>query len=181
MSLLSNDVVSAKLKSVAKNASKLRQDIQELAVQAIGYSIIHGDIRIAQRLFDAVGKSVRRQSLVTFLEKHGQMYFSTADKKFLFRKVEGIEFNYDELMELPWDEAKAEVLVSEFDIEKQFEAFMKKIEGAYKKHADTGLVIKNSALFDHLESARIKYSEEKMALKATAREESKVDGVDYTL
>lgn len=38
--------------AIGKASARLTRDIQEAAVNAIGYSIIHGDITIGQRLYE---------------------------------------------------------------------------------------------------------------------------------
>jgi hypothetical protein len=150
MTLLNTTELNSKISSISKMAGTLTKNIQVVAVNAIGYSIEHGDIRIAQRLFDSLPKSVRRQSLITFFEKYGQMYYSTSEKKFVFAKVEGITFDYKALMATAWHEAKAEVLVSEIDVADMFEKFMKRVRSGFEKHNSQGVVIKNAELYDEL-------------------------------
>jgi hypothetical protein len=125
--------LTKKINGIARNAAKLTRDVQEAAVQAIGYSIEHGDITIGQRLFDALNTGIRRQALLTYFEKHGQFAWSASEKKFVFFKVEGIKFDAVDLMAKPWNEAKKEVLVTSLDVEAMVKMLIKKIESAVDK------------------------------------------------
>ena len=161
MALLSAKDLDAKIVGIGKSASELQADIQIAAVNAIGYSIEHGDIRFGQKLFDAMPKGMRRQALITFLEKHGQFAYMSTEKKFAFYKVDGIVYDEPKLLATPWAEAKAENLVSEVDVESMFENLMKRLDGVFKKHEEKGITIKNSQLYDYLQEARDRYNTEK--------------------
>jgi len=91
MALLSANDLTAKIVAIGKSATELQSEIQIAAVNAIGYSIQHGDIRFGQKLFDVLPTGIRRQSLVAFFEKHGQFAYLKEDKKFAFYKVDGIK------------------------------------------------------------------------------------------
>jgi hypothetical protein len=152
-----------KIGSIGKAAAKLTRDIQEAAVNAVGYSIIHGDITIGQRLYEALGSGVRRQSLVSFFEKHGQFCWSASDKMFKFYKVEGIKFDYDALMGSPWEEAKKESVISDLDVEDMVKRMIKRIENAIEK----GVAVKNKDLYSDLTHTLARYHSE----QAVAEEE----------
>lgn len=158
MALMSSNELKSKIAGIAKSAVELESDIQIAAVNAIGYSIEHGDITFGQKLFDALPKGIRRQSLITYLEKHGQFAYSAQDKKFLFYKVEGIEFDETKLLATPWSSAKKENLVSEYDVEEMFNALMKRLDSAFKKHSESGIKIKNAELYDFLGEARDRFN-----------------------
>ena len=87
MTLLSSKELETKIAVVGKSAGELQSAIQECAVQAVGYSIEHGDIRFGQKLFDVLPNGVRRQSLVAFLEKHGNFAWQAQEKKFAHYKT----------------------------------------------------------------------------------------------
>ena len=139
--------------AIGKASARLTRDIQEAAVNAIGYSIIHGDITIGQRLYEAVGSAVRRQSLVSFFEKHGQFCWSSSEKKFVFYKVEGIHFDYDALMGLPWEEAKKEAIVSDLDVADMVTKLIKRIENGISK----GVEVKHKDLYSDLTHCLARY------------------------
>jgi len=138
---------------IGKASARLTRDIQEAAVNAIGYSIVHGDITIGQRLYEALGTAMRRQSLVSFFEKHGQFCWSSNEKKFVFYRVEGIQFDYDQLMGMPWDEAKKEAIVSDLDVEDMVKRMIKKIENAIEK----GVEVKHKDLYSDLTHTLARY------------------------
>lgn len=163
MALLNAKELDAKIVGIGKSASELQADIQIAAVNAVGYSIQHGDITFGQKLFNAMPKGMRRQALITFLEKHGQFVWMSTEKKFNFYKRDGIVFDETALLATPWADAKAENLVSEVDIEAKFESFMKSLDSVFKKHEEKGITLKNSDLYDYLAEARDRYNANKFA------------------
>ena len=154
--LLNTSELNKKIAEIGKASTRLTQNIQVAAVNAIGYSIIHGDVTIGQRLYDALGTAMRRQSLVTFFEKYGQFMWSNGEKKLVFCKVEGIQFNPDLLMGMPWDEAKRETIVSSLDVEDMVKKLIKKIEGAIEK----GTEVKHKDLYSDLTHTLARYHTE---------------------
>jgi hypothetical protein len=159
MALLNAKDLESKIAIVGKSAGELQSAIQECAVQAVGYSIEHGDIRYGQKLFDVLPNGVRRQSLVAFFEKHGNFAWVSADKKFSFYKAQE-SFDEKLLLETPWASASKETIVSEYDIEDMFTKFMKRVDSAFKQHDSKGVTIKNSAMYDYLVEARDRYNQE---------------------
>lgn len=154
--LLGTSELNKKIAGIGKASAKLTQDIQVAAVNAVGYSILHGDVTIGQRLYEALGSGMRRQSLITFFEKHGQFMWSSAEKKLVFCKVEGIQFDPDTLMGMPWDEAKREVIVSDLDVEDMVKKMIKKIENAILK----GVEVKHKDLYSDLTHTLARYHAE---------------------
>lgn len=159
MALQSTQDLNKKIASIGRAGERLRKDIQSVAVQAIGYSIEYGDVTIGQRLYDALGTSLRRQALVTFFEKNGQFAWSSVEKKFVFFKVEGIKFDEKMLMATPWNEAKKEVIVSELDVADLVARLIKKVEAGIEKKLD----VKHSALIDDIKIAYSQYLQEDIA------------------
>lgn len=167
MALMQSADLIKKIGSIGKATAKLTKDIQVAAVNAVGYSIIHGDVTIAQRLYDAVGTTVRRQSLVSFFEKYGQLCYSTVEKKFVFFKVEDIKFDEAKLMATPWQDAKKEVIVSELDASDMVAKLIKRLESGIEKQ----LTVKHSALLDDL---KIMYAQYLQAEAEEAEEEQQL-------
>jgi hypothetical protein len=159
MALQSTQDLNKKIASIGRAGERLRKDIQSVAVQAIGYSIEYGDVTIGQRLYDALGTSMRRQALVTFFEKNGQFCWSSVEKKFVFFKVEGIKFDEKMLMATPWNEAKKETIVSELDVADLVARLIKKVEAGIEKKLD----VKHSALIDDIKIAYSQYLQEDSA------------------
>jgi hypothetical protein len=163
MALHTAEVLNDKITAVGKSAGELQSAIQEVAVQAVGYSIEHGDIRFGQKLFDVLPSGVRRASLVAFLEKHGNFAWSTEDKCFKFFKGLGEPRVYDEqaLMAINWASAKKETIVSSYDLEDIMSKAIKAMEKAFKEHEKSGVKIENSSVYDFMVSARDSYNAEK--------------------
>jgi hypothetical protein len=165
VALLSTSELNTKINAIKKSASELQSEIQLSAVNAVGYSILHGDITIGQKLLDALPNGVRKASLVAFFEKHGNFAWLKEEKRLAHYKNDERAFDEKFLMEQSWASAKKEVIVSEYDLDDMFTKFMKRMETAFKQHDASGVTIKNSEIYDYLVSARDSYNADK-ALKA---------------
>lgn len=168
MALHTAEVLNQKISAVGKSAGELQSAIQEVAVQAVGYSIEHSDIRFGQKLFDVLPNGVRRQSLVAFLEKHGNFAWSKEEKCFKFFKGLGEPRVFDEvaLMEMNWASASKETIVSSYDLETIMTKAIKAMEKAFKEHEKSGVKIENSEVYDYLVSARDSYNANKYSVDA---------------
>lgn len=154
--LLDTKAFAELCKKVMRQQRILDGQLHELAVNAIGYSIIHGDVQPANRVIDAMQNSLRKDAMVAYLEKFGQVAWMKADKKFVFYKVEGITFDPEELLDgIKWHEAKkANEPVSQYDVEAAFDKFMKTVERTLK---DGKVEVKNKELVQHLRNASAHY------------------------
>lgn len=168
MALYTAEVLNSKISAVGKTAGELQSAIQEVAVQAVGYSIEHGDIRFGQKLFDVLPNGVRRQSLVAFLEKHGNFAWSKEEKCFKFFKGLGEPRTFDEqaLSAINWATASKETIVSSYDLESIMTKAIKAMEKAFKEHEKSGVKIENSEVYDYLVSARDSYNADKYTAQA---------------
>ena len=168
MALYSAEVLNDKISAVGKSAGELQTAIQDVAVQAVGYSIEHGDIRFGQKLFDVLPSGVRRASLVAFLEKHGNFAYSKEDKCFKFFKGLGEPRQFDEtaLMAINWASATKETIVSSYDLELIMTKAIKAMEKAFKEHEKSGVKLENTSAYDFMVSARDSYNAEKYATPA---------------
>ena len=168
MALYTAEVLNSKISAVGKTAGELQSAIQEVAVQAVGYSIEHGDIRFGQKLFDVLPNGVRRQSLVAFLEKHGNFAWSKEEKCFKFFKGLGEPRTFDEqaLSAINWASATKETIVSSYDLETIMTKAIKAMEKAFKEHEKSGVTIENSEVYDYLVSARDSYNAQKYSADA---------------
>lgn len=138
MQLLEQKVLHVALKAITKSTVVTRQRVQDVAVQAVAYSIIHGDTSIGKMLLEAisVNKALRKDSLIAYFEKYGNFAWVKADKALKFRatyKVGTLTSDHEALiLSKRWDEAKREgEVVSIYDMEKQFALFIGKMD----KHA----------------------------------------------
>lgn len=144
--------------AVMRAQRKTDKDLQKLAIAAIGYSIVHGDVQPANRVLDAMQGSLRKDAMVAYLEKHGNMAYMTTDKKFAHFADAGQVWDEDyadELAEGPmWHEAKkATEPNSIYDVDAAVGKVLKQIENAIKGGKD----VKNAALREYLIDAVAKY------------------------
>jgi hypothetical protein len=165
MALHTAEVLQQKISAVGKSAGELQSAIQEVAVQAVGYSIEHGDIRFGQKLFDVLPSGVRRASLVAFLEKHGNFAWSKEEKCFKFFKGLGEPRVYDEtaLMAISWASATKETIVSSYDLELIMTKAIKAMEKAFKENEKSGVKLENTMAYDYMVQARDAYNSDKFA------------------
>lgn len=141
---------------IMRRQKKTDDDLQRLAVTAVVYSIEHGDVQPANRLLAAMQRSLRRDSMVKYLEKHGKLAYLKSDEKFGFYKDGRDTYDVTALMALKWYDAKKEnVIVSEYDLQAAFDKFMKTIQ---RKMEDGNITIKNGKLYDLLAEASAEYS-----------------------
>lgn len=159
MALLNAKELESKIATIGKTAGELQSEIQIAAVNAIGYSIEHGDIRFGQKLFDVLPSGVRRSSLVAFLEKYGNFCYLSEEKKFAFYKAQD-SFDEVALLATSWASAKSENIVSEYDVQKMFDNFMKRVESAIKKSGDGSVKVLNTSLYDYLQEAQDRHNAE---------------------
>lgn len=155
MALKSAQELSKLITSIGRIGKKIDEQIQVAAVNAVGYSIVHGDIRFGQQLLDNMPSGARRQSLVTYLEKYGKFAWMSTEKKLSFYKRDDIEFNEEFLMARKWYAAKPETIVSEVDVQKSVDLMIKRIERAIEKG---GINVKHAALLDEIKLASASYN-----------------------
>lgn len=158
MALMSKTEVDKTLARVGKSLAAVRKDIQSLAVTAVGYSLQHGDVTIGQRLLDTMNKSVRKDSLVAYLEKHGAFAYSKTEKRLMHYKREDVTWDADyeaAISELPWDEAKREPeIVSKYDVSAEFDKFMKRMD---KLAGDANIILAHKDLLAQLQNTVAMY------------------------
>lgn len=159
MALKSISELSKVIASIKSSGARLDKAIQSASVNAIGYSVLHNDIRPANDLYNAMPNGSRRASLVAYLEKHGNLCYMTTEKRFAFFENNNAQFDdltEKELLSTPWHEAKKEVITSEYDVDKSFARFIKQVEKAL---AD-GVEVKGIEKFKVLKEANAKYESE---------------------
>ena len=168
MALHTAEVLQQKISAVGKSAGELQSAIQEVAVQAVGYSIEHSDIRFGQKLFDVLPNGVRRQSLVAYLEKHGNFAYSKEEKCFKFFKGLGEPREFDEtaLMAISWATATKETIVSSYDLELIMTKAIKAMEKAFKENEKSGVKLENTMAYDYMVQARDAFNEAKYTEQA---------------
>lgn len=144
--------------SIGKTANKLRIDVQAAAVGCVEHAHKHGDVTLADKLVEALGKGMRRASLRAWFETNGPMFIPKGKDTFAFDSSRKVEWNSDiadSLASIPWEEAKPEPKVeSIFDVSDAFDRFMKRVESMAK---DEAVSIRNRELLETLRNAGITY------------------------
>lgn len=172
--------LSALIGSIGKAAESLNGKVQQAATQCVAHAFLHGDVRPATQLFEAMTKGMRRQSIVSWFEINGPFAFDTKKNAFgLHNKElweeriakEGTLDGYcTKLLSVSWLEAKAEKIESEVDvlesIEKLLASISKKVAAAQKDGATKP--VKHDKLRDYLADAVLKY---KADMEATVEED----------
>jgi len=137
--------------NVGDQAQTVQNNIQRIAVVAIGYANIHGDITVAQRACEVFKgkKGIRFNSFVRYLETHGQLEWDKDTIK--YRRRDNVLKDPAELMEslakTRWyDAIKAEQAQSIYDVKAQVEKLIK----AAGKAVEDGREVKNGELLDTL-------------------------------
>ena len=133
--LLTREEAADLAKSVATRGKSLNKDIQKLAATAIGYANIHGDVTVAQGIYESLvaNKGLRINSFVAYLEKHGKLEYSKDAKNFIHRKRDDVITDVIELFlhlaENPWYKAiKEKDPVSMYDLSAKIAALVKQAE-----------------------------------------------------
>jgi hypothetical protein len=142
--LLTRDEAATLAKSVATRGKSLNKDIQKLAATAIGYANIHGDVTVAQGIYDALSgnKGLRIKSFVSYLETHGKLEYSKEAKNFIYRKRDDVITDVLELFldlaDNPWYEAlKESEPVSMYDLSAKIASLVKQCEAMAQKESVT--------------------------------------------
>jgi len=174
LELLNKEALTKLIDGIARKGSSLRRDIQNAAVQCIAQSIVHRNADPAIRLVNAMNKSLRKDSLVAYLETFGNLAYSKVDKtmKFYEVKVKGSPLEWTEdyankVCELMWDEAKAAPEpVSIYDVDEAFRKFLKHATTMVSKVPD----VRNKELLAILSAAEAKWHGDKAVREAKVDE-----------
>lgn len=110
--------------------------IQRAAVYGVFQSLEHRNSTPANTLLQAMPAGTRRQSLVVFFEKFGNLCYATTTKKIEFFDVESMtgvpmSFSEEKLMGTPWHSMVKEAdLTSAWDVSEQLDKVLAKLEKA---------------------------------------------------
>ena len=159
---MEQSALNKEITSIAKTGNRLNVRIQHAALNAIFYSIQHGDIGFGQRLVLALNNGQRKNSLVAFLEKHGKFQWSKEQKSIVFKKRD--DLTVESLAEIKehWFEAiKAPEPKSMYDFEDEVNRFLKKMEKAVTDKA----TIKHVEIMDYVNAAIAQYHEDQLKLQ----------------
>jgi len=117
-----------------------------------------------------MGKSMRKDSLLAWLETHGCLVWSTVDKvmKYDTTRKGKLEFNDDQaeiLLATPWNSAiRPPAEVSKFDFDAMFDKFLAKCRKIAKDaEVDKSIKVANADLLNVLSTASAQYFDSKQA------------------
>lgn len=151
-----------KISNIAKASQRVTAAVQETAVACAIHAVRHGDVTLADKLVDAIGKGMRRASLRAWFEVNTCMYLPKGKDTFAFDSLRADklkEMTDAELEEtfnaVNWEEAKPEEkAVSVIDVGDAFDKFLKRIE---KQAAEATVEVKHKDLLDKLRAATREY------------------------
>jgi hypothetical protein len=146
--------VNAVIDGIAKDSSKFNDRVQNAAVNVVLHTAEHGDERLGQRLYDAMGKGMRADSLAKwfintglFFVEQGKIKLNKETRAAIHAKLS----NDAEVVKLhgaKWFEAKKAPTLDDIDVEKLYEAMIKRV-----KNAKEGQEVKNAELLTALQVA----------------------------
>lgn len=138
-------LIDKAIASIANRGKKLDGDIQVAALSVINHIEKHGDVTLANRLFDALPKGARRLALAEWFLAFGKLA-ANADKltvkagvHFVYAKGKTTDLVGGE--ETPWYEMKKEAdVATAFDVQAELARLLAKIKKAQKD----GVELKNA-------------------------------------
>lgn len=159
---------------IGKQKVALDALIQTAAAECIAQSIVHRNATPSMQLYDAVGNTTRRDALVAYFEKFGNLAWSKADKRVAFfdtEKILGADKalswtpEYAETVQkTPWASLKKEPeIVSQYDVEAEFSKFFKRLE---RLAADPAVSVKNKDMLATVKAAYLHCAAD-LAMKST--------------
>lgn len=157
--LMNSGKLTTLIGAIGKRVASTRESIHAAAIQCIGYASIHGDIMHGVRLLENIPKQ-QRQALVTFFERNGNFAWDKTAKSLVFKRTFAAESFTDELVVTltkgkSWDDySKTPEIKSDYDVEAQFDKFIKSYENAVK----AGKTIEHRELVDFVLEAKAAYS-----------------------
>ena len=156
---LEQTALNKEITSIAKTGNRLNVRIQHAALNAIFYSIQHGDIGFGQRLVLALNNGQRKNTLVAFLEKYGKFQWSKEQKSLIFKKRDDLQVESIDAIEERWfDTIKAPEPKSMYDFEEDVTKFIKRMEKAVVDHA----TIKHIEVMDYIKAAIDQYHQDQI-------------------
>lgn len=184
MQLIDMKEIDVSLKALVKGIRLTTERVQTLAIQAAAYSFIMRDPTVANKLYEAVStnKSLRKDSLVKYLEVNSHLAFDSKAKRFAFHLNPKIGDTFGALpaeceaalIANRWDDAKAEpTIVSEYDMEAQVRAFIGKMT---KIASDKAIKIKNPDALAVVEQTFARWSAEATLKSMQAMDETQQAG-----
>lgn len=138
MAIMSTTKLSAQIRSIQGNATKLRAQIQEALISCAYYAVRHGEVRPFNQLLDAVGSGTRVKGLTLWAETFG--FVRVKEGKFILNKTARAEADvkteedfapFEDAMRqaAPWyDIVPKEVVRSQFDVSSYLTTVINKLD-----------------------------------------------------
>ena len=152
--ILSREDAVARIARIGKRGVQLNDDIQAIAVTAIGYANVHGDVTIAQDICTTLQTNggVRFNSFVKYLEVYGNLAWDKDTKNFVYHKNSNAVCDpvalIEQLHATRWfDAIKQEKPASVYDVEDMVRKMINKLNKAAKQD---NVTIHNEHLIEQL-------------------------------
>lgn len=159
---------------IGKQKVALDKKIQIAAAECVAQSIVHRNATPSMQLYEAVGNTTRRDALVAYFEKFGNLAWSKADKRLTFfdtekilgadKKLAWTEEYAKTVADTPWQSLKKEPeVVSTYDVDAEFSKFFKRLE---RLAADPAVSVKNKEMLATVKAAYLHCSAD-LSMKST--------------
>lgn len=175
--------LTALIGQIGKRKVALDKNIQTAASQSVYQSIVHRNATPAMQLFEAMEGPMRRDALVAYFEKFGNLAWLKADKKLTFfdakLNAESLTDEYVEQVETTlWHSTKKEPKpVSQYDLESEFDKVLDRLSKVTNK---PGNEVKHKGLLDVMTAAFRRYQFEQVRLQTadTTTADNTIDPTD---
>lgn len=125
--------ISKEIAGIKSASAKLDQRIQVAALSVASHAQKHGDITLAEKLVDALGKGHRKTALVDWLIAFGPFAIAPDESGLVYSKRES--FDMDAAQAKPWYDFKPETPFKAVKLADMLDSLLKKAEGALKDEA----------------------------------------------
>lgn len=129
-------LIGKEIDGIKNAAAKLDTRIHVAALSVASHAHEHGDVTLAQKLVEALGKGMRRNALLAWLVKFGPFAPSEDGKSVVHAK--GTEFDLESAKAQPWYDFKQEPAFRPFDLDAMLEKLVENATKALndKEHPD---------------------------------------------
>jgi hypothetical protein len=133
--------VKAVIEGIGRDCVKMNDRIQNAACNIVLHTVVHGDERLAQSLYDAVTSGTRRASLATWFQLYGP--FAVEGGKIVLDKAkrdamkgpgaDDVKVDIAKLFNAKWFEAKKEESLTPVDVEDLYAKLIKRVQDKVKE------------------------------------------------
>jgi hypothetical protein len=180
--MLEASELSKLIGKIGKQKVTLDNQIQIAAAECVAQSIVHRNATPAMQLFEVLGSNMRRDALVAYFEKFGNLAWSKEAKRLSFFDVEKLvkgatalewtEEYADTVRKTLWQSLKKEPeVVSAYDVEVEFQKFFKRLE---RLASDPAISVKNKEMLNTVKAAYLHCSAD-LAQKSTKVDDTVIE------